>query len=295
MALLPPRQDMNTSTFVGILTGALLIAASVLLSAENPGIFLNLPGLLIVVGGTIAATFISYPMKELRKVYASFRLIWRHHELTVDREIEEIVRVSMLLGRGRLSAIEDEMAKINNPFLRTGIQLVIDRTPPEDIESLLKWRIFKLRRQEWAEAQVFRSMASYAPAFGMAGTLLGLVNMLYAMGGADFDFIGLNLGIALTTTLYGIVLANLLFRPIAIKLERRTEQRVMLMHMVLEGISMLGQNRNPSFIRETLNSFVAQYADEIHSPSLEEIEKEVAMEAGPSGASGARAGGASGA
>lgn len=276
MALLPPKGEMNASTLVGILIGMLLIVASVFLSADHPGLFLNLPGLLVVIGGTIAAVFISYPMQELRKVYKSFRHIWHHNELTVDREIEEIVRVSILLGRGRLSAIEDELAKVNNPFLRTGIQLVIDRTPPEDIESMLKWRIFKLRRSEGAEAQVFRSMAAFAPAFGMAGTLLGLVNMLYAMGDANFEVIGRNLGIALTTTLYGIVLSNLLLRPVAIKLERRTEQRVMLMHMVLEGISMLGQNRNPSFIRETLNSFVAQYEDEIHSPSLEEIEREVA-------------------
>ncbi|AKH21211.1 motility protein A [Sedimenticola thiotaurini] len=278
MALLPPRKDLNSSTLVGIATGMLLIVFSVLLSADEPGVFLNLPGLLIVIGGTIAATFISYPMKELRQVYRSFRLIWRHHELPVDREIEEIVRVSILLGHGRLSAIEDALTRINNPFLRTGIQLVIDRTPPSDIDALLKWRIFKLRRQEWGEAQVFRSMAAFAPAFGMAGTLLGLVNMLQSMDSADFRVVGLNLGIALTTTLYGIILANLLLKPVAIKLERRTEQRVMLMYMVLEGISMLGQKRNPSFIRETLNSFVAQYEDEIHSPSLEEIEQRVEAE-----------------
>lgn len=266
---------MNSSTAVGIFISILLITASIYLSAEDPGVFLNLPGLLIVVGGTVAATFISYPMKELRKVYRSFRIIWQHHELSVDREIEEIVRASMLLGRGRLKAIEKELVKINNPFLRTGIQLVIDRTPPEDIDSLLKWRIFKLRRQEGAEAQVFRSMASFAPAFGMVGTLLGLVNMLYAMGDSNFTVVGRNLGIALTTTLYGIVLANLLLRPVAIKLERRTEQRAMLMHMVLEGIAMLGQHRTPSFIRETLKSFVAQYEDEIRSPSLTEIEEVV--------------------
>ncbi|WP_418067325.1 motility protein A [Sedimenticola hydrogenitrophicus] len=269
---------MNISTLVGIVTGMLLIVLSVLLSAEEPGVFLNLPGLLIVIGGTIAATFISYPMKELRQVYRSFRLIWRHQELPVDREIEEIVRVSILLGHGRLSAIEEALTRIHNSFLRTGIQLVIDRTPPSDIDALLRWRIFKLRRQEWGEAQVFRSMAGFAPAFGMAGTLLGLVNMLQAMDNADFRVVGLNLGIALTTTLYGIILANLLLKPVAIKLERRTEQRVMLMYMVLEGISMLGQKRNPSFIRETLNSFVAQYEDEIHSPSLEEIELRVEAE-----------------
>ncbi len=105
----------------------------------------------------------------------------------------------------------------------------------------------------------FSYTPAFASAFGTDGTLLGLVNMLYAMGGANFEVIGGSLGLALITTLYGIVLANLLLRPIAIKLGCRTEPRAILMHMVLEGISMLGQNRNPSFIRETLNSFVTQY------------------------------------
>ncbi len=278
MGLLARREEMNSSTLLGIVIGFLLIVVSIYLSAEDPGVFFNLPGLLIVVGGTIAAIFISYPMAELRKVRRSFRLIWQHHDLPVDREIEEIVRVSMLLGKGRLGAIEDQLAKVRNPFLRTGIQLVIDRVTPEDINAMLQWRIFKLRRQERAESQIFRSMAGFAPAFGMAGTLLGLVNMLFAMGDANFESIGRNLSIALTTTLYGIVLANLVFRPIAIKLERRTEQRVMLMFMVLEGIDMLSQKRTPRFIRETLNSFVAQYDDEINSLSLEEIEQQVGDE-----------------
>ncbi|MCW8908860.1 MAG: chemotaxis protein MotA, partial [Sedimenticola sp.] len=113
MALLPPRKDLNSSTLVGIVTGVALIILSVLLSAEEPGIFLNLPGLLIVVGGTIAATFISYPMKELRQVYRSFRLIWRHQEFPVDQEIEEIVRVSILLGHGRLQAIEEALTRVH--------------------------------------------------------------------------------------------------------------------------------------------------------------------------------------
>ncbi len=273
MALFFSNRGVNTSTIVGISTGVGLIIASVLISADRPQIFLNLPGLLIVIGGTLAAIFISYPMKDLARIYRSFRLIWKHDEHSIDGEIEEIVRISILLGKGKLSIIEDELTKINNPFLRTGIQLIIDKTPQEDIDSLLKWRIFKLRRHEWGEAQVFRSMAIFAPAFGMAGTLLGLINMLQSMTDLNIASLGFNLSIALTTTLYGVVLANLLFKPVAIKLERRTEQRINLMYMVLEGIGMLGHKRSPSFIRETLKSFVAQFEDEIHSHSIDNIEK----------------------
>jgi len=191
----------------------------------------------------------------------------------IDDEIEEIAMISMWFAKGNLEEIEDELSNINNPFLYTGIQLLIDGIPPEDINNLLKWRILKLKQREQAEADVFISMANFAPAFGMAGTLLGLVNMLFGMSNSNFDVIGSNMAIALTTTLYGIILANLFLRPIAIKLERRTERRIMIMHMVLEGLGLLEQGRRPRYIRETLNSFIAQYEDEINSPSLEQLEE----------------------
>jgi len=268
---------LNFSTILGIVIGFLLIILSVFLSAEKPSIFVNLPGLLIVLGGVIAATFISYPWPELKKVWRSFKYIWAYQKYSVDEEIEEIAMVSMWLAKGRLGDIEDEMNDINNQFLRTGIQLIIDGASPDEINDLLGWRIFKLQQQEQAEADVFLAMANFAPAFGMAGTLLGLVNMLFSMSDSNFEAIGFNLALALTTTLYGIVLANLFLRPIAIKLERRTERRVMLMYMVMEGISLLGQRRTASYIRETLASFIAQYEDEISASSLNEIERKVAQ------------------
>jgi len=223
----------------------------------------------------IAATFISYPWPELKRVGRSFSYVWEYQKFSVDDEIEEIAMVSMWLAKGKLTDVEDELIDINNQFLRTGIQLIIDGVPPEEINDLLKWRVFKLKRQEQAEAEVFLAMANFAPAFGMAGTLLGLVNMLFAMSNSNFEEIGLNLAIALTTTLYGIVLANLFFRPIAIKLERRTERRVMLMYMVMEGISLLEQRRTSRYIKETLASFIAQYEDEINAPSLSQIETNI--------------------
>ena len=106
-------------------------------------------------------------------------------------------------------------------------------------------------------------MASYAPAFGMLGTLLGLINLMDLVGAGDMKAIGAQLAVALVTTFYGVLLANLIFKPIAVKLERRTEQRLVLMNMVLEGISLMCAGRSPALMRETLKAFVAQYDDEI--------------------------------
>jgi len=106
-------------------------------------------------------------------------------------------------------------------------------------------------------------MGSYAPAFGMLGTLIGLVNMLFSMSDGGFDTIGLNMAVALITTFYGLILANLLFKPIATKLEDRTEQRVRTLGMALEAVNLISQQRTPSYIRETLYSFLADYDDEV--------------------------------
>lgn len=253
---------MNPSTILGMLLGALIVTLGVLFTTKNPVDLLDLPSLLLVIGGTVAATLISYPLREVLRVFRVFMIVLRNETLYAKEDLQEIVRVSRKYFQGEIAAVEGELDKLHNPFLRMGVQLVIDGAPIEDIVELMQWRISRLKAREAAEAQIFRSMAMYAPAFGMLGTLLGLVNMLRGLQG-DFHTIGINLALAMLTTLYGIVLANLVFKPIAIKFERRTEKRVMQMNMVLEGVTLMAQKRSPSFIRLYLESLEAQHEDEI--------------------------------
>lgn len=254
---------MNPSTLIGMVASVLLLAVVMIFAAEDPLLFIDLPSLGIVLVGTLAATFMSYPLKEVLRVFKLIKTVIRNEQLYTQKDIEELVDVSRLWIRDDPVAVEKALKRITNPFLRTGVQLVIERTPEEDILDLLQWRISRLRAKEAAEAQLFRVMASYAPAFGMVGTLVGLVNMMDILGSGDMVVIGGHLAVALMTTFYGILLANLIFKPVAVKLERRTEQRVVLMNMVMQGIAMMTAKRSPSLMRETLKSFVAHYDDEI--------------------------------
>jgi chemotaxis protein MotA len=259
---------MNPSTLVGIIGGLILLGSVFLVAAEEALVFLNLPGLAIVIGGTLAATFLAYPMDEVLRV---FRLIWivlRNEKVYTRDDMEELIRISQLWFKGETRAVEDALESVANPFLRTGVQLLIDLTPEEDILDLLQWRISRLRAKEHAEAQIFRFMASFAPAFGMIGTLVGLINMMFILEDGDIAQIGQQMGVALLTTFYGILLANLFLKPIAVKLERRTEQRLVTLNMILQGISLMCQKRNPTLMRETLNSFIAQFKDEIRDPDI---------------------------
>ena len=274
---------MNPSTLIGMLGGLGMLVAVLFFAAEEPTAFINLPGLAIVLGGTFAATFLSYPLKEVLRVFGLFGIVLRNERLYTRDDMEELIQISRLWLRGDIRAVENALDKVSNPFLRTGVQLLIDLTPEEDILDLLQWRISRLRARERAEAQLFRVMASFAPAFGMIGTLVGLINMMFILDEGDIAVIGQHMAVALLTTFYGILLANMVFKPIAVKLERRTEQRVVLMNMVLQGISMMCQKRNPTLMRETLNSFMAHYKDEIHDPSIRLDAENGAQEAEGSG------------
>lgn len=258
---------MNPSTLIGMLGGLALIGTTLALSTENLATFLNLPGFLLVFGGTIAATFISYPMHEVLRVFRVFGIVLRNERLYAKKDVDELVDVAKLHFRGEINQADARITAIKNPFLRTGMQMVIDGASTDDTLTLLQWRIARMRARERAEAQVFRTMAMFAPAFGMLGTLIGLINMLHVMDAGGFEEIGKNMALALVTTLYGLLLANLFFKPVALKLERRTEQRVMVMNMMVEGIMMMKEQRSPAFIREILASFLAQNEDELRDPT----------------------------
>ncbi len=255
---------MNPSTVIGAAVGLLTVVIVVALAATDPGLYLNLPGLAIVLGGTCAALFIAYPLSEVIRVFKLVRTVFRNDQHDQQRDIDELVAMAQLWMNTDVRKVEEELKKVSNPFLRTGVQLIIDNTPEDQIIELLQWRVARLRAREQAEAQMFRVMATFAPAFGMLGTLVGLINLMSVLGDGSMTTIGQQLAIGLMTTFYGILLANLVCKPIALKLERRTARRVESMNMVLQGIAMMCEKRGPAVVRETLNSFVMHVEDEIY-------------------------------
>lgn len=272
---------MSRSTVLGMISGLLIVFASVWATARDAMVFVNIPGLLIVLGGTVAATLMSFPPRYLLRVWKNFLAALQNEETYNKADVDEIVRIAKHWRASQIVKVEDELQRVKSPFLRTGVQLIIDGTPVDEILDLLEWRIARLKSKELAEANVFRTMGSYAPAFGMVGTLLGLVNMLYDMSGDNFDAIGLNMAVALITTFYGILFANCLFKPIAAKLEDRTNQRVRTLTMVLEAINLVSQRRTAAYIRETLYSFLADYDDELGHVTPNGQKRSEADEASP--------------
>lgn len=252
-----------TSTLLGVLGAGALIYVVLATTAETLNFFWNPVGMLIVVGGTLAATLIAFRTQQLPIILRAVGVIFRE-ERPVDKDVQALIRVARAYMQRNLQATEREIKTVESPFLRLGLQLVADNTPVDDILNVLSWRIQKLVEKETGEAKLFRTMATFAPAFGMLGTLVGLVGMLSDLGTGDLAVIGQNMALALITTIYGVVLANLLFRPIAIKLEQRTVQRVARMNLLLEGVLLLRLGRGPSTIEDALMTLGSDRKDEIY-------------------------------
>lgn len=243
---------MDIATVIGIVGGLALIIGSIIMGSPLSA-FMNLPGILIVLGGTIMATLI---MQKLPVVLgamnvaknAFFDKCEQPHKM-----IKDIVALAGKARKGGMLALENE--KIKNPYLARGIRMAVDGIDPQEIINTLKIEIDSLIKRHETGQKVFKFMGATAPAMGMIGTLIGLVQMLRALN--DPASIGPSMAVALLTTFYGAVFAFLIFNPIAEKLEDRTTHEEMLLEIIVSGVDGITKGLNQSVLEEKLIAFIS--------------------------------------
>lgn len=251
---------MSFTTILGVLFGFGLFIGSVVLSTNNYLVFLNLPSFVMVIGGTLAATFIAY---EPRYVLLSLKQIWRivmapkAARGALMGEVGRIIRWAYVVQKGGLPALEQEAAKLRgqDTFITYGVELVVSNYSGDEVREFLSNMVETTFGRNTVQADILRSMGATAPAFGMIGTLVGLIIMLQNMGG-DITQLGGGLAIALITTLYGVLFARLVFMPTASKLQQREEILRFRNYLMTEGLSMLAERKSPRFIQDKMNSFL---------------------------------------
>lgn len=217
------------------------------------GAFIDLPSVCIVVGGTVAVTFIMYPMGT---VFGAFRVMMKaFFTKTIDPLdlITKIVELAELARRESLVALEK--AEVPDPFLKKGVLMVADGTEERLVRSILETEINFMKQRHRQGQGIFKSMGTMAPAFGMIGTLVGLVNMLQNLD--DPSSIGPAMAVALLTTFYGAVLANVLFLPIATKLGERSSEDALYMEITVEGVIAILNGENPRIVHDKLEAYLA--------------------------------------
>ena len=257
---------MDVATLIGIFSGIALIVIAIV-RGTSPVTFVDVNSIIIVFGGTAAATFTNFPIKDVFSVFGIVKKAFFNSAPVFQKKLERLIELAMKARREGILALESELESEEEEFLVKGIQLAVDGTEPEMIKAILSAEVFNIEERHSLGASIFKAMGAYAPALGMIGTLIGLIQMLSTL--EDPSQIGSGMAVALVTTFYGAMLANLIFLPIAGKLETLSNQELLQMAMILEGILSIQQGDNPRMIQEKLIAFIPpKFRDNILNSSL---------------------------
>lgn len=244
---------MDLATAIGFIAGIVFIIWGIYLSGSIMT-FLHLPSFVIVIGGTIAATFISYPLSKVLKTMKVVKNAFLVKNVSPMEVINEIIKLANIARREGLLALEEAAENIEDVFLKKGIVLIVDGTDPELIRNILETELSFTEERHGEGQSIFEAMGSYAPAFGMIGTLIGLINMLKDLD--DPASVGPNMSVALITTFYGSLFANLIFIPLANKLKGRSREEILIKELIVEGLLSIQAGENPRIIEEKLKTFL---------------------------------------
>lgn len=244
---------MDLATIVGIVLSFGLVAGAIV-TGGSPMVFINVPSMLIVFGGTIGATLVNYPLKNVLGVIGVVKNTFFAKEEKPIQVIERFIDYANRARREGILALEPLIKEIQDPFLKKGLQLTVDGLEPQTIQEILETEISYMEERHEIGAEILGIMGAFAPAMGMIGTVIGLVQMLQTMN--DPSTIGPSMAVALITTFYGAILSNLVFNPMAGKLKTRSKEERLIKEMILEGILSISKGENPRIIEDKLNSFL---------------------------------------
>ncbi len=245
---------MDIATVVGIIAGFGLILISIILGGTLDT-FINVPAIVIVVGGTISATLINYPLTDVVGLMGPVRQAFFTQDIDPRGLIQKLTEFATIARREGILALETHANETDDEFLGKSIQLAIDGTAPELIRDILTTEVAFMEDRHSRGQAILTAMGASAPAFGMIGTLIGLVQMLAGM--EDPSSIGLGMAVALLTTLYGAVLANVVFLPVAGKLKVRTAGELLVKEITIEGILSIQSGDNPRVVEQKLKAFIS--------------------------------------
>lgn len=245
---------MDFATVVGLGAGTVLLGIAFLLASPTPGIYADLNSVIIVMGGTTAAVLVSLPLARVLKFVNVAKNAFRQENRSAVVLISTLVKFAEIARRDGILALENATAEADDEFLVKGIQLAVDGTDPTVIKETMEAELEFTETRHEDGKKIFDLATKYAPAFGMIGTLIGLVAMLAGLD--DPKSIGSGMAVALITTLYGAILANLVFGPLADKLDIRNQEEGLMKQIVISGVMSIQAGDNPRIVAQKLKIFL---------------------------------------
>lgn len=247
---------MDIMSIFGYIFGIGFVLLSIMLNDDfsiTPGNlmqFYDLASIMIVVGGTIAATMISFPAKSFAKIPKHLKIVLAPKKYNPQKYIEQIVFFAKEARINGLLALEDKLNGVEDKFLKNSLLLVVDSVEPDKVKALLNNELDYMDERHSQDQAFYLQMAEYAPAFGMIGTLIGLINLLANL--SDQAALASSMAVALITTFYGTLIANIICKPIARKLKERHNEEYLCKMIIAEGVQAIQDGDNPNFIQEKL-------------------------------------------
>lgn len=246
---------MDITIIIGILAGVAALIGGFLWEGGHIGGLMQGAAALIVFGGTVAAVLISFPLSRLRTIPAALRLAFGRSVRSPGELIDSLVDMSVIARRDGVLALERVSDEHADPFLREGMQMVVDGTDPEMVRQILELEIQAAEQKHEGYAKIFESAGGYAPTMGIIGTVMGLIHVLGSL--QEPTNLGPSIAVAFTATLYGVASANIIFLPIATKIKARSEEEIVNMELLLEGILAIQNGEHPLIVRKKLASFAS--------------------------------------
>ena len=244
--------DLSTVVGIGAAFGLMLMA---ILQGGPLSIFINVPSLMIVFGGTFGNTLVHYPFGDVFDALNVAKKTFLHKEAPINDLIGQLMEFANKARKEGILALQGAMEAVDDEFLRKAMQMAVDGQEPETLRKMLNTEIEYIQIRHGKGAEIFSSIAAYAPAMGMVGTLIGLVQMLQTM--SDPSSIGPAMAVALLTTFYGAVIANVFCSPMAGKLKNRSASEVLTKTLIIEGMQSILSGENPRIMEQKLHAFIA--------------------------------------
>lgn len=248
------RKDMLT--LIGIIAGFGLIGWG-MMSGDGGGIgpFIDISSIIITIGGSFAAMLVNYPISQFKKLAKVLAQTFKDNKVSSLEVIQNFTELSRKARREGLLSLEDAINDLDDEYMKKGLRMVVDGIEPETIRDIMELEIEEMEERHKKGADMLRSWGAYAPAFGMIGTLIGLIQMLGNL--TDSSGIAVGMSKALITTFYGALLANLLFNPMASNLTYKSEIEVSTREMILEGVLAIQSGVNPRIVEEKLVTYLS--------------------------------------
>lgn len=256
--LLLEDREIDRTVVLGIGMALALIALAVALGGEILRFFDPL-SLMIVLGGSLGATLTSFSVHDLGYAWQSFRSVFFTKVFYPLERANYLIELAQAVKRNGLLVLDEEANRVEDPFLRLALQITVDGQSQEDTKRILENEMRTSQEKAYRAVQVFETLASYAPAMGLIGTLIGLIQMMGTLN--DPERVGPAMALALVATLYGAMLANLVFMPVAGKLKNRSEEALLVKNITLEGVLSLAKQENALILEQKLLSFLPLIAN----------------------------------